>query len=99
MKTRIKLIYRPAAVKDSLEDAAKTLTWKRVGNSLQVTNPSAHYITFFNVKINGTAVKEATMVAPQSSATFAVPALNGGALSWQFINDYGGTSKPLVATL
>ncbi len=99
VKTRIKLIYRPAAVKDSLEDAAKTLTWKRVGNSLQVTNPSAHYITFFNVKINGTAVKEATMVAPQSSATFAVPALNGGALSWQFINDYGGTSKPLVATL
>jgi len=100
VKTRIKLIFRPAGVKSTLEEAAKTLTWKRVGNQLQVTNPSAHYITFFNVNINGTAVKSANIVAPQSQANFELPAsAAGGALSWQFINDYGGTSKAMTGTI
>ncbi|PKB89465.1 long polar fimbrial chaperone LpfB [Ewingella americana] len=100
VKTRIKLIFRPTGVKSSLVDAAKTLTWKRVGNSIEVINPSAHYFTFFNVKLNGTAVKNITMVAPQSSATFALPAnFTGSSLSWQYINDYGGTSQPFVGNL
>jgi P pilus assembly chaperone PapD len=100
VKTRIKLIFRPAGVKSTLEEAANTLTWKRTGNQLQVSNPSAHYITFFNVKINGTAVKSANMVAPQSQAIFELPAnVAGGALTWQFINDYGGTSKALTGNV
>lgn len=100
VKTRIKLIFRPAGLKGQLEDAATTLTWKRSGNQLQVTNPSAHYITFFNVKINGTTVKSATMVAPQSTASFALPAgVGGGALAWQYINDYGGSSKVLTGSI
>ena len=100
VKTRIKLIYRPSGVKSTLEEAAKTLTWKRNGNRIQVTNPSAHYITFFNVNINGNAMKNVTMVAPQSDASFDLPAnVTGGSLSWQFINDYGGTSKPFIASL
>lgn len=100
VKTRIKLIFRPSGVKSTLDEAASTLTWKRTGNQLQVTNPSAHYITFFNVKINGTAVKSASMVAPQSTGTFELPAsVYGGALAWQFINDYGGTSKVLTGSI
>lgn len=100
VKTRIKLIFRPSGVKSTLDEAASTLTWKRTGNQLQVTNPSAHYITFFNVKINGTAVKSASMVAPQSTAAFELPAsVSGGALAWQFINDYGGTSKVLTGSI
>ncbi len=100
VKTRIKLIFRPSGVKSTLDEAASTLTWKRTGNQLQVTNPSAHYITFFNVKINGTAVKSASMVAPQSTATFELPAsVSGSALAWQFINDYGGTSKVLTGSI
>lgn len=100
VKTRIKLIFRPSGVKSTLEESAKTLTWKRTGNCIQVTNPSAHYITFFNVKMNGSAMKNVTMVAPQSDATFDLPAgVTGCSLSWQFINDYGGTSKPFIASL
>jgi len=100
VKTRIKLIFRPAGVKSTLDESAKSLTWKRAGNRLQVTNPSPHYITFFNVKINGSTLKNVTMVAPQSDASFDLPAnVAGGSLSWQFINDYGGISKVLSASL
>jgi len=98
VKTRIKLIFRPAGVKNALEESAKTLTWKRTGNQLKVTNPSPNYINFFNVKVNGVEVKNANMVAPQSEASFDLPVnATGSSLSWQFINDYGGTSKPLTA--
>lgn len=97
MKTRIKLIFRPAGVNNSLEESAKSLTWKRMGNQLKVTNPSPNYINFFKVNINGIEVKNATMVAPQSEASFDLPGnVSGNSLNWQFINDYGGTSKILT---
>lgn len=100
VKTRIKLIFRPADLKSKLEDAAKTLIWKKTGNRLQVTNPSPHFISFFNVKINGSTVKAATLVAPHSSATFELPAnMSSGALTWQYINDYGGSSTVLSSSI
>lgn len=100
VKTRIKLIFRPAGLKSQLDEAAHSLTWKKIGNQLQVTNPSAHYFSFFNVQINGAVVKSANIVAPQSSATFDLPpGVGGGALTWQFINDYGGSSKVLSSSL
>lgn len=98
VKTRIKLIFRPAGIKSSLEEAAQSLTWKRMGNQLKVTNPSPNYINFFKVNVNGVEIKNATMVAPQSEASFDLPGnVSGGSLSWQFINDYGGTSKLFTA--
>lgn len=97
VKTRIKLIFRPAGVNNSLEESAKSLTWKRMGNQLKVTNPSPNYINFFKVNINGIEVKNATMVAPQSETSFDLPGnVSGNSLNWQFINDYGGTSKILT---
>ncbi|MEB6336724.1 fimbrial biogenesis chaperone [Serratia rhizosphaerae] len=100
VKTRIKLIYRPRGLEGSLNDAAQKVTWQRNGNALQVSNPSPYYLTFFNVKVNGVAVKDATMVAPRSSARFTLPSGNsGGALTWQIINDFGGASKAFTANL
>jgi P pilus assembly chaperone PapD len=94
VKTRIKLIYRPQGLNITLEEAAKNLKWKRVGNLLQVTNSSPYYITFFNIKYNGSVVKDAKMIAPKSSASYALPsAETNGVLNWQYINDYGGTGK------
>lgn len=98
VKTRIKLIFRPGGIKSTLDAAARSLSWEQSGGRLKVTNPSPFYITFFNVKVNGIAVDKATMVAPQSEASFELPArITSGALSWQFINDYGGTSETFTA--
>jgi P pilus assembly chaperone PapD len=99
VKTRIKLIYRPRGLPGDLNSAAATLKWQRNGKNLQVNNPSAYYITFFNIKMNGVPLENATIVAPQSSAQIPLPSSNGGALSWQIINDFGGASKVFNAVL
>ncbi|CAM3988482.1 fimbrial biogenesis chaperone [Serratia silvae] len=100
VKTSIKLIYRPSGLPGSMNEAAQALSWQRSGNALQVSNSSPYYITFFKVKINGSQVKSATMVAPYSSERFALPAGSAsGALSWEIINDYGGVSKPFIGNL
>ena len=45
-------------------------------------------------------MKNITMVAPRSEASFDLPAnAAGGSLSWQFINDYGGASNALTVSL
>lgn len=100
VKTRIKLIYRPQGLQSTLDDAAKNLKWQRNGNTIQVTNTSPYFVTFFKVHVNGILLKNATMVAPQSSAHFDMPAgSSSGALSWEIINDYGGTSKPFTGNI
>lgn len=100
VKTRIKLIYRPQGLAGSLDDAAKGLKWQRSGNAVQVTNSSPYYVTFFKVRVNGSLLQNTTMVAPHSSARFNLPVgITGGALSWEIINDYGGTSKPYTGNL
>jgi fimbrial chaperone protein len=97
VKTRIKLIYRPRNLPGDLNTAASTLKWQRDGNQLKVSNASPYYITFFNVKVNGTMIKEASMVSPHSTAQ--MPAGSGNTLSWQIINDFGGVSQVFNARL
>lgn len=94
IKTSMKLIYRPKGLPGSLDEAAQGLTWQKMDNSIQVTNTSPYYLTFFKVEINGREITKADMVAPRSTARFELPTgISGGTLNWQIINDYGGTSK------
>lgn len=90
VKTRIKLIYRPAALKGLPDDVAGQLSWRRQGTRLAVSNPTPFYMNFQSVKVNGQEVKDATYVAPHATATFSLPASAGSAVSWRVINDFGG---------
>ncbi|MFZ1871700.1 MAG: fimbria/pilus periplasmic chaperone [Chania sp.] len=100
VKTRIKLIYRPQGVKGSPEDVADKIIWQRNGNDLQVTNPTPFYMNFQGVQVAGKDVKEATYVAPGSTARFALPpGVSAGRVSWKIINDYGGAGKEHTAAL
>ena len=90
IKTRIKLIYRPKSVTGTPETVTEQLRWTRSGNTLQVTNPTAFYMNFAEVKIGGAEVKEANWVAPGATARFDLPRGNTGSLQWKLINDYGG---------
>lgn len=94
VKTRIKLIYRPAELKGSPEDMADKLIWQRTGKEVQVTNPTPFYMNFQSIKVAGKPVKDVTHVAPGSSARFTLPtSVNADSVSWSLINDYGGTDK------
>lgn len=54
IKTRIKLIYRPAAMKGaSPEEQVDKLRWQRVGNKIQVNNPTQHVMNFNEISLSG----------------------------------------------
>jgi fimbrial chaperone protein len=95
IKTRIKLIYRPEALKGvSPEEVTDKLVWKKQGNKLLVNNPTAYYMNFSTVTINGTAVKDALWVAPRSDATFSLPAgSSSNEVHWKLISDYGAAGN------
>ena len=101
VKTRIKLIYRPAALKGVVpDDQADKLTWQRAGNQLQVTNPTNVVMNFNEVDVNGKKLENVSYVLPGSTARFDLPAgVNGGAVTFKIINDYGGIGKAHNASL
>ncbi|CAI1690960.1 fimbria/pilus periplasmic chaperone [Serratia quinivorans] len=96
VKTRIKLLYRPAALNgQSPEAVSGQLTWRQAGTTLTVNNPTPFYMNFQSVTINGLEVQDATYVAPRSTATFNLPATaRGKAVIWRLITDYGGVGAP-----
>ncbi|MCP1113591.1 molecular chaperone [Enterobacter bugandensis] len=101
VKTRIKLIYRPAALKGVIpEDLADKLTWQRSGNQIQVTNPTNVVMNFNGIRVNGKKLEDVTYVLPGASARFDLPkGITGSSVTFKIINDYGGTGNVHNATL
>ncbi|WP_442801645.1 fimbrial biogenesis chaperone [Serratia rubidaea] len=101
VKTRIKLFYRPKGLPRMTADSYQQVSFQRQGNQLQVSNPTPYFLSFFSLKINGQSVDTTNvMVPPKGSASYRLPAnAAGGQVSWQLINDYGGTSNTLTSTL
>lgn len=101
VKTRIKLIYRPAALKGAIpEELADKLTWQRSGNQVQVTNPTNVVMNFNEITVNGKKLEDVSYVLPGSTARFELPkGVNSGAITFKIINDYGGTGNVHNATM
>ncbi|WP_174849059.1 fimbrial biogenesis chaperone [Yersinia artesiana] len=99
IKNRIKLFYRPAGLAGNAADAYKALRFARQGKQLQVSNPTAYHVSFHTLKVGSSEIKGALMVAPQGTLTVDLPAGATGAVSWQAINDFGGTSDIASASL
>ncbi|MFL4212563.1 molecular chaperone [Enterobacter mori] len=101
VKTRIKLIYRPAALKGIIpEEQADKLTWQRNGAQIQVTNPTNVVMNFNEINVNGKKLEDVSYVLPGSTARFNLPkGVSGGAVTFKIINDYGGTGNTHNATI
>lgn len=96
VKTRIKLIFRPNGLKsETPEDVTSQLQWKSQGKVLQVSNPTAYYMNFNSIMVNGVSVVDPTFVGPRSTAEFKLPSGGKpvGEVSWQIISDYGAIGK------
>jgi len=95
VKTRIKLIYRPASLKrKNPEDFADQLKWTRSSNNISVSNSGNYYMNFNEITVAGKKVPEPTYVAPGASATFSLPAgVSSGPVTFKLINDFGGVGK------
>ncbi|MCZ4060515.1 molecular chaperone [Pantoea sp. LMR881] len=94
VKTRIKLIYRPDALKViSLDDVAGKLTWQKSGDQILVTNPTSYYINFNEITVAGMKIAEPTYVSPGGEARFKLPTgITSGPVMYKIINDFGGIS-------
>lgn len=91
VKTRVKLIYRPAILgKENPEAQADKLVWSRAGRQLQVTNPTPFVMNFNEISVAGKKLDDVSYVMPGASATFNLPAgVSSGAVIFKMINDYG----------
>lgn len=101
LRTRIKLIYRPAGL-DDVATAARRLQWTLQpdadGWSLKATNPTPYYVHFsrLGVRVQGIdhRAKEVEMIAPLSSRVYAIEGLgarpDGGTVQFAYLNDQGG---------
>lgn len=100
IKTRIKLIYRPASINGKPEDVAAQLSWHMQGNQLIVNNPTPFYMNFQEIKLDGKKVDKVTYAAPDSETRFATPGnITARSVSWKIINDYGGISPSYTAKI
>lgn len=101
IRSRLKLFYRPAKLPGDALKAAGQLTWKASRSGQNVTlnahNPSPYYITIskLSLQVDGKPYVAASgMVAPFGNLQLVVKGLtntpvNGTALSYTTINDYG----------
>ena len=101
IKTRIKLIYRPAGLKSQQpQELSHQLTWRRNGNQLQVTNPTSYVINFNEISLGGKKIENVSYVLPGESMNFTLPAgANSTSINYKVINDYGAVSDVQSASL
>lgn len=90
VRTRLKLLYRPARLKGNPEQAYTQLRWSRVGDTVVVENPTPYYVTLFQLSASGRAVSNAGVVAPFAKRQENWCGKKASCqLHWQSINDFG----------
>ena len=107
LRTRIKLFYRPAQLKDNPVTSLKELQWSiELANGkpqLRVNNPTPFHVSFARIEVKGNgqqlALHNAEMLAPLSSQTYALDGIKpqaGLQVEFSAINDYGGYTLALT---
>lgn len=90
--SRIKLFVRPKSLSGLTEDASAKLQFSRLDKHLNITNPSAYYITLVNVHM-GKQKLDNVMVAPKGRAQLLIPPDVQGGVTFQTVNDYGALTS------
>ncbi|WP_236329595.1 fimbrial chaperone [Enterobacter quasihormaechei] len=99
IKTRIKLFWRPAKLNMTTERAAAKVKWSIQNRQLVIENPSPLHINVMNVTVDS---KDVTLniIPPFDTVRLPLPeGINGRALIWRFVNDFGAISQEIHVTL
>lgn len=97
IKSKFKLFYRPASLSNQTNEGWKQLAFHRDGNRLVVRNPSPWFVSFFSLAVDGRKIENPEMVGPGEQKSW--PIAGGSRVTWVAINDFGGLSEPLSASL
>ena len=90
VKSKMKLIYRPAGLKGDAIQAYQNLTFKSQGNAVNVHNPTPYAVSLYDLKINGKQLKKPPTILPFQTVSVAQAATAGNQVTWRAINDFGG---------
>uniref|UniRef100_UPI00333EBE2B fimbrial biogenesis chaperone n=1 Tax=Castellaniella defragrans TaxID=75697 RepID=UPI00333EBE2B len=104
VRTRLKMIYRPAGLSGTAAEAPSRLTWQLAAGArpvLQVSNPTPHHISFSAVElVSGgqvQAVQDPGPIAPFETRELPLPQAAiksaGARVRYQVFNDYGGVNE------
>lgn len=104
LRTQMKLIYRPRTLVRAAEAAPRQLAFHRVGDAVQVDNPTPYFITLAGAEVrqgNTSTPLPAELLPPTSQRTLtpmqALPA-GGAEVRYVWIDD-GGNSQQGESTL
>lgn len=97
VKTRIKLFFRPADLKDKdVKEYYSKVEWKhnKKTKTLEVNNNTPFHFTYVNIDLlnNGKKIEEnknVDMISPYSKKTIKIKNNNINQIKWYLINDYG----------
>lgn len=106
LRTRIKLFYRPTAIKGNPELRLKELQWsmKKIEGKpyLEVYNPTPYYVSFLRLDVSSNghiqSPENPPMAAPLSHQIYPMDNTKLASdiqVTFSAINDYGGFSTPL----
>lgn len=97
-RNRIKLFYRPAALKGNASESFDKVTWLLHGDKLTGKNPTPYYVNYAGIIVkndSGVSLGEVKggMIAPNSQQEFTVKSNNNKGIASKIvvkaINDYG----------
>lgn len=106
VRTRLKVFYRPAALKEEVTAAAAKLTWKPAPDAdsatYTVSNPTPYYISIGDIHLHAGGAKSSkplfTMIAPMGQETLKFERLKDDSakntvtsVNYKVIDDLGGT--------
>jgi len=101
---RLKIFFRPVALRGDPADAAKAVTWSIAngadGPALVAHNPTPYYVSFISADVAAGAIHDEAhteMVAPLSTSRFALSrkdlaGAGPAAIHYSFVNDFGAVT-------
>ena len=98
MNSRVKLIYRPASIKNGRQDAEKQLKMELRGDTTWLKNPTPYYLAIISVKHDGkdislsdNVMKEIAQLRPFSDVNLGRVVRDK--ISVDAVNDWGGVQS------
>ncbi len=89
VRSRIKLFWRPAALREGAAGAPQALSWSVTEQGLKAINPTPYFISLATITVGGKTM-DVDMVDPFSHRTFPhVKASRGSTVQAEWIDDYG----------
>lgn len=97
VKSQIKLFYRPVGLPGNSGEAYQHIKFTEKSGKLVISNPTAYYVSFNQINVNGSNLKEVIMAAPFSEQAVNTKVTVGQTITWNAISDYGANLPNISA--